>query len=184
MTLWFTSDTHYGHKNVIEYSARPYSDVGEMDAAMIKNWNDVVRDDDTIYHLGDFSFHKPSRTYDILRELRGKKYLVFGNHDKLFRKKAEFMGHWVEVHKFGTEIKVDDQRIVLCHYAMLTWNQSHRGAWMLHGHSHGTLPESQTARRIDVGVDPREYRPISFDEVREIMASKQNVPVDHHSERE
>lgn len=183
-TVWFTSDTHYGHANVIQYSKRPFKDVEEMDEALIENWNEVVRPGDLVYHLGDFSFHRDfKKTSEISRRLLGQKYLIFGNHDKKLRKVKEFLSSFIAAKDLDS-IKVGDQRIVLCHYAMLTWNQSHRGAWQLHGHSHGSLPESDTALRIDVGVDPRSYRPISFEEIREIMSRKVHVPVDHHDERE
>jgi len=183
MTVWFTSDTHYGHSNVIQYSNRPFADVNEMNEMMIKNWNAVVRPGDLVYHLGDFAFTTPEKASQILRRLTGQKYLIFGNHDKRLRKEKEFLGHWVWA-KDLESIQVGDQRIVLCHYAMLTWNQSHRGAWNLHGHSHGSLPEDRHSLRQDVGVDVYGYQPVSFDQLQKEMAEREYEPVDHHGQRE
>jgi calcineurin-like phosphoesterase family protein len=179
--VWFTSDSHFGHGNVIEYSNRPFDDANEMDEAMIANWNACVRPGDRVYHLGDFSFHKPEKTLKILARLQGQKYLVFGNHDKYHRKDDAFLGHWVWTKELA-DVKVGDQRIVLCHYAMLTWNQSHRGAWQLHGHSHGSLKPDAHALRADVGVDCWNYYPVSFDEIAKRMSKKDYQPVDHHGE--
>lgn len=180
--IWFTSDTHFGHGNVIEYSNRPFEHETDMDENMIINWNAHVKPGDVIYHLGDFSFHKPARTLNILRRLQGQKYLVFGNHDKYSRKDRDFLEHWIWARDLA-DIKVGSQRIVLCHYAMLTWNQSHRGSWQLHGHSHGSLRESQTSLRCDVGVDCWNYSPVSYEELEKKMSKKKFAPVDHHGLR-
>lgn len=179
MTVWFTSDTHYGHRNVIEYSNRPYSSVEEMDEAMVANWNSIVRPGDSVYHLGDFAFHRPARAAEIAKSLNGQKFLIWGNHDKALRRHPEFCSQWIWCRDLDS-ISVGDQKVILCHYAMLTWKESHRGSWQLHGHSHGTLPEDPHSLRIDVGVDPRGYFPISFEDVREIMSKKDYRPVDRH----
>jgi len=181
VNIFFTSDTHYGHANVIKYSNRPFQDVDEMNEMMIKNWNDVVRPGDLVYHLGDFAFTTLEKATEIARRLNGQKYLVFGNHDKRLRKERDFLAQWVWAKDFA-EIKVGDQKIVLCHYAMLVWNQSHRGAWNLHGHSHGNLPVDKHALRIDVGVDCWDYEPVSYDEIADVMSEREFRPVDHHGE--
>ncbi len=181
--IFFTSDTHYGHANVIKYSERPYDDVTEMNESMIRNWNSVVRPGDLVYHMGDFAFTTPDEAIRIARRLNGQRYLVFGNHDKRLRKERDFLAQWIWAKDFA-EIKVDDQKIVLCHYAMLTWNQSHRGSWNLHGHSHGSLPPDKNALRVDVGVDCWNYYPVSFDELKKVMSKKEFKPLDHHGKRD
>ena len=182
MTVWFTSDTHFGHANVIQYSNRPFEDVNEMDELMIKAWNEAVKPGDLVYHLGDFSFHRLEKTVQIAKRLAGQKYLVFGNHDKRIRKEGQFMDQWIWARDLE-QIEVEKQKIVLCHYAMLTWNQSHRGSWMLHGHSHGSLPDDPHSLRLDVGVDPMGYRPVSFDDIGKLMTKKEFRPIDHHGEK-
>lgn len=78
---WFISDTHFGHKNILEYEkeARPFKTVEEMNEYIIHRWNDVVRDEDTVYHLGDFCFSKGN--IRLAGRLKGRKLLILGNHD-------------------------------------------------------------------------------------------------------
>lgn len=184
MTVFFTSDTHYSHANVIRYSKRPFADVDEMNEAMIANWNAVVRPGDLVYHLGDFAFCDAERSVKIAKRLHGQRYLVFGNHDKKLRKDHLFLEQWIWSKELA-EIKVGDQKIVLCHYALLTWNGSHRGSWSLHGHSHGSLREDSHALRTDigVGVDCWSYTPVSFEALQKHMARKEYQSIDHHGRK-
>lgn len=187
----FTGDTHFGHANVIKYAHRPFKHVDEMDETLIANWNAVVRPQDRIYHLGDFSFYRDiGRTLTVLARLNGKKYLVFGNHDKKLRKDPRFLEWFVETGDLMT-VKVEDprvegghQRIELCHYAMRVWNKSHFGAWQLYGHSHGSLRDDPNARQTDVGVDAWGYTPVSYAALKPLMAAKKFKPVDHHRARD
>lgn len=184
--IWFTGDTHFGHKNVIRYANRPFSSVDEMDTTMIERWNAVVQPGDQVYHLGDVSFYRAARTMEILSALKGQIHLIRGNHDKSLDPATLRKFAWVkDVHT----LKVPDegapggiQRIVLMHYALRVWDKSHYGAWSLYGHSHGTLPDDPNACAIDVGVDCHEYTPVSYSRVREIMGKKTFVPVDHHGQ--
>lgn len=183
MNYWFTSDTHFGHERVIGYSGRPFSSAKEMDEAMIHNWNAVVRPGDCVYHLGDFALCDEDRAVRIAKSLMGQKFLVFGNHDKRLRKNNQFMGQWIWG-KDLTQIEISGQKIILCHFAMLTWNQSHRGAWQLHGHSHGSLTPDPKTLRTDVGVDCWNYAPVSYDEIAKLMSTKTFVSIDHHGKRD
>ena len=81
MTIWFTSDHHFGHANIIKYCERPFNSVGHMNASMIGSWNGVVASDDTVYYLGDFAM-QPHLVAEILPQLNGKKLLIAGNHDR------------------------------------------------------------------------------------------------------
>lgn len=182
--IWFTADTHFNHTNIIEYSARPFSSLEEMTEKLIENWNMRVKPGDTVYHLGDFalSYGEKHRELinDLLADLNGQKWLITGNHD---RKEVTSNRRWVKVLDY-CEIKVDlggehKQRIVMCHYAMRVWNQCHRGAWMLHGHSHGNLVDVG-GKTMDVGVDCHRYAPISIDDVAKFMATRVPLVLDHH----
>jgi len=175
--IHFTSDTHFGHANIIRYCNRPFSSVREMNECIIDKWNTKVSKDDSVYHIGDFGFGDPQSLKSILRQLNGKIYLIRGNHDKFqIVRDLGFQQVWPI-----REIKFNDQTIILCHYAMRVWNKSHRGAWQLYGHSHGTLPEDQNSLSFDVGVDANNFEPLSFDEVKIRMESKNFKSIDHHS---
>jgi calcineurin-like phosphoesterase family protein len=78
--VFFTSDTHFGHKAIIDYCKRPFATVDYMDDMLISNWNEVVSDDCTVFHLGDFAFGGPPYWESIRSRLRGHIYLIKGNH--------------------------------------------------------------------------------------------------------
>lgn len=188
--VFFTSDMHYGHANVIKYANRPFKNVDEMDQTMIVQWNAVVKPSDTVYVIGDVSFYKDvNRTIGIISALPGQKWLVFGNHDKNLRKEKRFLDLFVKAVDL-LEIKVPDvdghggnQPITLCHYAMKVWNKSHFGSWQLYGHSHGSLPDDPRSLSFDVGVDCWNFTPVSYEQVKERMQKKTFKPIDHHDRR-
>ena len=158
MIVWFTADLHLGHANIIKYCKRPCEDVDEMDALILDGINKLVRKDDRLYVLGDFSL----QGLDVIRDYRKRvvcKDVVClrGNHDH--RKAHTVLGDMPDL----KTIKVEGQKIVLCHYAMKKWLASHHGVWHLFGHSHGTLPDPEPWS-MDVGWDVW-YAPISFKEV-------------------
>lgn len=173
--MYFTSDTHFGHKFMVE--RRGFADADAMDETLIRQWNAVIPENALVYHLGDVSFRNNGRTFEILSQLNGHKFLVKGNHDRLNSAAA---GRFIWVKDYY-ECKTDDtdQRIVMCHYPMRTWNRAHYGAWNLHGHSHGNL--APTGGQLDVGVDTLAFRPYTYAEVAERMAGRPYVPVDHHA---
>jgi calcineurin-like phosphoesterase family protein len=175
--IWFTADTHFRHRNIMKYCKRPFSTVEEMEEVFVSNWNSRIQVGDTVYHLGDFAFCKTSDEVDAIRiKLNGQIFLIWGNHDKDYVKKARgFI--WQGPYK---EIKIGDQNIILMHYAMRVWNKSHFGSWNLYGHSHNTLPDDPNALSLDVGVDANEYQPINYYEVAQRMSLKKFVPIDHH----
>lgn len=187
MSIFATSDTHFGHENIIKYCKRPFKSLIEMDETLIKNWNSVVRPEDTIYHGGDFAFYKDQRkTRYLLTRLNGIKRLVLGNHDKYLE--PETLAMFDAVYPYH-ELEVPDdthprgkQLIVLLHYAMRVWNKSHHGSWHLFGHSHGTLADDKHSLSIDVGSDCHNYFPISYQQIKAIMAKKVFKPIDRHGE--
>lgn len=177
MTIWFTSDTHFGHKNIIKYSNRPFDDVEEMNETLIKNWNERVSPKDQIWHLGDFAFLRKEATDQILKRLNGHKHFIRGNHDEIM---PELEHHFESVQDYK-ELRIDGQKIMLFHFPIYSWNKAHRGSWHLHGHCHGNINYANEGNtRIDVGVDCFNYAPVSFEEVREIMKTREFTVVDHH----
>lgn len=171
---WFTSDQHFFHENIIEYCDRPFDSLEEMHETIIDQWNVAVKPGDEVYVLGDFAItwnRKDTTPVEaILKRLNGQKQLIKGNHDR--RAVLDAKGwSWVGDCK---EIKEQGQRIVLLHYAMRSWSQSHRGSWQLYGHSHGMLPP--VGKQLDVGVDCNDFTPISFDQIKDRLGEKETCP--------
>ena len=164
-----------------------------MDNTLIENINKMVGKDDILWHLGDFAFG-PKKTYhDVCKKYRERincnnVYLIWGNHDR--REIADLFTNTYDLY----ELQHQCQRITLCHYAMAVWNKSHRGAWHLYGHSHSTIEpwikeHMPNRRSFDVGVDNvaklvGEYRPLLFDEIKEMMSKRNGYLIDHHGKEE
>lgn len=176
--LFFTSDTHFFHRNIIKYCKRPFANEWEMNEALIKNWNAVVPKDATVFHLGDVSLTgNPKALDEILHKLNGEKYLIIGNHESDALGKEYVRKHWkgiydvLEIFVPDDEISYGKQHISMCHYPMITWNAAHRGSWSLFGHVHGGLSNKgdiqHKAASMDVGVDCHNFSPISYQQVKE-----------------
>lgn len=166
MNFFFTSDTHFGHKNIINYCNRPFDTVEKMNETLIEKWNKKVGKKDIVYHLGDFCMGDPKQYID---HLNGKIYSILGNHDKQIEKIWKQLG-WIKMIK---TVKIGGVFITLCHYPFEVWNKSHFNQWHLHGHCHGTLQVNH-GKRYDVGVDSNGYEPVEFEELRQIMENKPN----------
>jgi len=177
MNDWFTADPHINHTNIIRYSNRPFETVEEMNGTIIDNWNARVKPGDRVFFLGDLGmFRSTEDATKVVRSLNGQKFFIFGNHDRKHIRNSE---GWQEK-DYYRRMKINGQVIVMFHYPLLTWDRSHYGSWMLHGHCHGSLqPTNQP--RLDVGVDVHGFVPINFDEVASIMKERQYTPVDHHT---
>lgn len=147
MTTWYTSDTHFSHKNILQHENRPFGSIEQMDEALIDNWNRHINKDDTVYHLGDFVFGGISKWENIIPRLKGKIHLVVGNHDndKVLKK----IPHYFESIENIIVKKIDKQHLFLFHYPIevgLTPN-----AYSIHGHIHSR--PSNMINQLNVGVD-------------------------------
>jgi calcineurin-like phosphoesterase family protein len=161
VTVWFTADTHFGHGATLGQFRRPFRSVPEMNEALIVRWNDCVASDDEVWHLGDFAYRMASAAMAaVLGRLNGTKHLVTGNNDE---PDTLQLSGWASVQAYA-ELELDGVRLVLCHYPFRTWNRMAKGAWNLHGHSHGRL--ARVARQVDVGVDVWDYRPVTLATIR------------------
>jgi calcineurin-like phosphoesterase family protein len=177
MTDFFTSDYHFAHKNIVKWSERPYADADAMGEALVDEWNAVVKPNDRVFVLGDFSFADADKTSAILKCLVGQKFLVQGNHDSNSALKKTV--GWCNVRHY-IDMRIGEDRIVLSHFPILSWHQMHRGAYHLHGHCHGNLklpPALENARMMDVGIDATvkwtgKYRPVAWEEIVEKLKDK------------
>lgn len=182
--IWFTADTHFGHANIIRHCRRPFASVEEMDEALLQNINECVKPGDMLYHLGDFAF-RGGQPAEYRKRIKCRRLLlIMGNHDPQGASgypKANFAALFSEVHlllRIKVPVAGGPQRIVLCHYAMRTWDGAHRGTWHVYAHSHGSLPDDPKALSWDVGVDTNGFRPLSLDDLAAIMSRKHFRPVD------
>jgi len=158
MARFFTGDTHFGDHRAINIHRRPFGDVAAMDAAMVERWNAAVGPDDEVWHLGDFA-RRAADVPSLLGRLNGRKHLVVGNNDPT--EIARLVG-WASVAPYA-ELDEGGVFLVLCHYPFRSWNGQHRGTVNLHGHSHGRL--KPLPRQFDVGVDARDFRPVTLAEM-------------------
>jgi len=181
--VFFTSDTHFGHQNIIRFCNRPWATIAEHDQALIDNWNDTVPEDAVVFHLGDFSYKGGG--FPTIRNLKGLLHgqivLISGNHDPDTRKPQNlrklqqlFAGVYDQL-----EIEMDGQRIIMNHYPLLTWPHAfgQHPTWQLFGHVHlrkgitgsDAFIVEQCCRptQYEVGVDLNGYRPVSFHQLQE-----------------
>lgn len=171
--IWFTSDTHFCHRNILHLTETPFHSVQERDEAIIKRWNEVVRENDTVYVLGDFCFGLNSQQIaELLKKLKGIKILIKGNHDKVGPN--EKSNGWQEICMYK-DIVIDNRHIVMMHYPIAEWNGAWYGGVHLYGHCHGHFDLSQFSKDfphhntncMDVGVDTHNWYPWSWDEIKE-----------------
>ena len=179
--IFFTSDTHFGHANIIRFCNRPFGTVEEMDEALVANWNGKVGGNDTVYFLGDLFFRASiDRVRDILGRLKGRKHLIIGNHDSSWMTKELGDKYFVEIANY-LDISNGGRHLVMCHYPMLCWGGEEK-SWMIHGHIHNNRhmdywPLLQVRERVlNAGVEINSYAPVSFEELLENNARQKALP--------
>jgi len=175
--LWVTADEHYGHRRIISYQNRPFASVEEMDREISDRHNSVVAEDDTVIHVGDFSFGTAEDFIRLTASLRGTHYFMDGSHDYAMRK---FFASPTLVQSYSRlqllpklfEFTYSGTKVVLCHYALHSWWASyHPGASVhLHGHSHGRFSSPFAA--IDIGVDTNNFYPYEIGHAISLALSK------------
>ena len=183
MPIYFTSDLHLHHKNIIRYAHRnpPFRNIDEMNRGLIANWNSTITNSDKVYHLGDFCFTHDNHIYgEAMHMVHGRTLFLRGNHDNglqhadyfICRKIGGmkiFMRHWPPwehpprfIHSFNIPFDVD---LILCGHV--------HDKWKSHVHSVG----QRRIPVINVGVDVWGYKPINMTtimkEVKRLVSSKQ-----------
>lgn len=157
MKTWITSDLHLGHARIMEFCPESRSrfngDVGFMNEAMVREWNELIAPGDLVYLLGDVAFLSAAKTNAYLRRMHGDKILIEGNHDNKLVLDKEFRAEFKSIHQY-LEITHAGHKIVMSHYPFLEWNQMGRGALHFYGHKHGgACPEIAKYRARDMGMD-------------------------------
>lgn len=140
-----------------------------MNKSLIKNWNSKVNADDEVYILGDVTMKGADLAAEILYQLKGKKHLIKGNHDKFIKNQNFDRNIFVSVSDYD-EVTYMNTRFILFHYPILEWNGFFRGSIMLHGHQHNHSDYNfrnlqENIKRYDVGVDANNMYPVSAEEI-------------------
>lgn len=170
MEIYFTSDLHLGHDNIIRFCNRPFGSVDEMNDRIIQNYNSIVHKNDLVYILGDLTYKiSVKESNNLIQQLKGRKVLIRGNHDlkydsSLFEDILDYK-----------EFNQDKVKYVLMHYPLMSWNDSYKNKSIhLHGHIHSQYVYNLKNRhdfvlRYDVGVDANNYYPVSLTSIRDFF---------------
>lgn len=159
--IYYISDTHFSHKGVINFDQRPFSNIEEMEAILIANWNNKVTNQDTIYILGDFCFEKESEWLRLLSQLKGKKVLIKGNHD-LKNMSSSLKNKFQDIKDYKEIDDVLDNenvKVILSHYPIPFYKKDYSNkVYHLYGHLHNTIEETymQKFRKIILSTDDRD----------------------------
>lgn len=186
MSTFFTSDLHFGHQNIIPYCNRPWNSAEAMNQGLVDRWNDVVTAKDAVFVLGDLCWGAPSKYVDWLKQLRGYKYLIPGNHDTVWpgHKKRSGGKALMEagfvvlpercLRSFGS----GNLPAWLCHFPhTVAFNGDKRfkehfppkDHWLIHGHVHTTWQVDVPNRQFNVGVDVWDWYPVHEDTITEAI---------------
>lgn len=171
----YISDTHFGHRHVIQFDRRPFADIEQMDHTIIALWNDRVQSDDDVWILGDFCYRSEKAPEWYLRQLKGHKHLIVGNHDKVT---LESKNAYQYLESIDTMVNVKDHlkqenvQVILLHYPMAEWPHIHRGAYHLFGHIHNRMDDTyyfmkERERAFNAGCMISNYAPASLREIIE-----------------
>ena len=158
--IYYTADLHLHYAPLL--AGRPFATVADMDEALIRNWNNVVTEADTVYLVGDVGYNGGYVPLDALRRLKGHKHLIRGNHDTGFEDAVRLYECFETVTDFN-EIDDGDSHVILCHYPILY----RKRGYMIHGHlHHGRGAEFEMLRQLpkvlNAGVDVNFYRPVAL----------------------
>lgn len=163
---WFIADTHFSHantflkfKNSDGTPLRPFTSNYEMDETMVQRWNEVVKDNDYVYHLGDVTFRLDGYFNGLMSRLKGTKRLIVGNHDKIGNYN---LMRWFEKCELWKGFK---EYNFTCTHIPLMLSSLKDGKFCVHGHTHANKLED--SHYINVCVETRDYRPVHLDTILE-----------------
>lgn len=166
--IYYTADLHLGHENIMKHCNRPFETVGEMNRVLINNWNSIVTARDDIYIAGDIAFRsEKTEAAEMIKKLKGHKYLAVGNHDGKLLKYPKFAELFADV-KDIYDISDNGRRVIICHYPMIEWNGYFRGSYHIYGHIHNGSPDAAAImktreRAFNAGVDLNDFIPQTLD---------------------
>ncbi len=167
---YYTADTHFGDNRIIRLCNRPFRDMDDMISTIAENWNSVVDRKDDVYLVGDVAFGYRGDLRSLLDSLRGRKHLLVGNHDAGWMRNENNLGAFRTVDMIS-KIKDEGRSVVLCHYPLLAFDGSMKGAYHVFGHIHNNTREplyeaiSTQPNYFNAGVDVNGFRPVTLDQL-------------------
>lgn len=180
MSVWFTSDLHFGHRFVA--GLRGFEDPADHDERLMAEWQERVSKDDQVWVLGDLAVSSPVRALDLIQSLPGRKHLIAGNHDGCHpmhrdshKWQPKYLTAFESVQAFARR-RIDGEEILLSHFPYakdrnearyMQYRLRNEGAWLLHGHTHGS--ERLEGREIHVGVDAWDFAPVPIHTIADLM---------------
>lgn len=189
--IWFTSDFHWCHKNILSYDKRPFTDINVHDETIFENLIATVKPGDDLYYLGDLGWFKTKedlkKVTDWLFKLRAFRkvnlFFIKGNHDhketiKIYQDVGTYLGEQKRVSIGGTDV-------ILNHFPMRSWNRSHHGSFHLYGHHHGDIEHTPWGRSMDVAINLNNYFPFNWDDIDITLTGREPYILegDHHEPR-
>lgn len=157
---WFTSDTHFCHRNIIKFCERPFANVDEMNEALVNNWNSVVGPNDYVYHLGDWFVGGNDRERnEILWSLNGKIRFIVGNHDEALLKSKSSLNRFEKILYWKGFKEYNFTATHIPHEL----KRLRDGAFNVHGHIHNNVEED--LHYLNVCVEVRNYTPVHISQI-------------------
>jgi calcineurin-like phosphoesterase family protein len=202
--IWITSDTHFGHAGICRGTThwrtldsegnkivpldvvRDFDTVEDMNEKMIENINDLVGENDTLFHMGDWSFGGFENISEFRYRINCKNiHLILGNHDHHIESNKENIRRFFASVNYYNEVSVPhksgNMKIVMCHYPIVSWNNMRRNSYMLHGHQH--LKGEQrfgNGKRMDIGMCGHpEFRPYHLDEIVDQLRNLESYEIEN-----
>jgi len=203
--IWFIADLHFDHPKIVKICDRQIPLIEGLDISipaqkrrineLHNDWlirdvyNKYIDRKDTVYILGDVSMSSKNDTEKIIDKLHGNKFLILGNHDKNIDHSTRF-SQITQMKDFNFSRGALNIHIVLCHYALASWNRKIHGSWHLYGHVHGRF--ANTGLSWDVGIDNKNkmenidnlYKPINLYDVCQLMNMRQLAGYDKYDSTE
>ena len=200
MSLFFASDYHFRHANIIKYCNRPFNSVDEMNEALVANWNSVVTDADTVYFIGDLSMSFNAGK-EFAPRLNGKKIIILGNHDEAFPKKSDPTrklrqpGRYLQIGFSEVHLQLflpltlngKNYNVQLCHFPFippaeenpnphdlryLDFRPEDKGQILFHGHVHQHYLKK--GRQINFSCDVWNFTPVSIPQIEKVIADERD----------
>jgi calcineurin-like phosphoesterase family protein len=166
MQRFYIADPHFGHEAVIRMNQRPFETVDEMDRAIMDNWNRAVGDEDEVYIIGDFMFRSRHTPDHYLQQLKGRKHLILGNHER-WTNQVDLPVFFDSVSQLK-EIADMDRHLVLCHFPMAEWPRYYKGSLHIFGHIHNNRDGEafryyqRSPNMLNAGVDINHFIPVTL----------------------